>query len=144
VFLVDTNILSGCAPTKADRTHPLIGWMDQNSDRLFLSVVTVAEIEDGIAKAGREGANRKAGLLRNWLDTVLHLYAARILPLDLPVARTLGTLSDRARASGAFPGWADLAIAATAVTHGCIVLTRNLRHFAPTGAPAQNPFEAPP
>ena len=59
---------------------------------LFLSVVTIAEIEDGIAKANREGATRKSRDLSAWLETVLHLYAARILPFDLAAARLAGVL----------------------------------------------------
>jgi predicted nucleic acid-binding protein len=61
--------------------------MDSHSAELFLSTVTIAEIEDGIAKAQREGATRKARDLTAWLETVLHLYAARILPFDLATAR---------------------------------------------------------
>ena len=118
--------------------------MDRNSDRLFLSVVTIAEIEDGVAKCRREGASRKAGLLTDWLETLLHLYSARILPLDITAARTLGTLSDRARAAGHAPGFADLAIAATATCRGYTVLTRNLRHFRMLKLPAHDPFESLP
>lgn len=118
--------------------------MDRNSDRLFLSVVTVAEIQDGIAKTGRTGAHRKAARLAEWLETLLHLYSARILPLDIAVARVAGALSDLARGRGHDAGFADLAIAATARHHGCLVLTRNLRHFQVIGVPAHNPFPSLP
>ncbi len=118
--------------------------MDRNSPLLFLSVVTVAEVEDGISKSRRLGATQKADRLGAWLETVLHLYSARILPLTIPVARALGRLSDRTRASGHSPGFADLAIAATAQHHGCTVLTRNLRHFGPMDVAALDPFEGLP
>jgi hypothetical protein len=49
----------------------LVEWMDAHSDSLFLSVVTVAEIEDGIAKLRREGAPRESADLAAWLETVL-------------------------------------------------------------------------
>ncbi len=144
MYLVDTNVLSAGAPTKAGPAHDLIGWMERRSASLHLSVVTIAEIEDGIAKSRREGATRKAQRLSEWLETLLHLYAAQILPVDLAVARGIGHLSDRARGLGYAPGLADLAIAATAQHHGWTVLTRNLRHFTPLGVPAHDPFTALP
>ena len=140
MFLVDTNVLSAAAPTRTAASADLAGWMERHSERLYLSVITVAEVEDGIAKARREGAVRKADRLAAWLAALLHLYSARILPLDLAAARVLGALSDRARGQGQAPGWADLAIAATAHCHGYTVLTRNLRHFAGLGVAAHDPF----
>ncbi|MDB5398994.1 MAG: PilT protein domain protein, partial [Rhodopila sp.] len=79
MYLVDTNVLSAGAPTKSRPLPDLADWMDRNSERLFLSVITVAEIEDGIAKSRREGAFRKANRLAEWLETLVHLYSARIL-----------------------------------------------------------------
>ena len=122
----------------------LVHWMERNSARLYLSVVTVAEVEDGISKAAREGATRKAGLLGQWLDTVLHLYGARIFDVDAPTARLAGRLSDRARGNGHAPGFADLLVGATAQARGCVVLTRNLRHFVPMGVAAHDPFQGLP
>jgi predicted nucleic acid-binding protein len=60
VYLVDTDVISAGAPSKASAPIALIEWMDKNSDRLFLSSITIAEIEDEIAKARREGSPRKA------------------------------------------------------------------------------------
>ena len=144
MYLVDTNVLSAGAPTKAVAVPGLAAWMDRNSARLYLSVITVAEVEDGIARSRRQGARRKADRLAEWLDTLLHLYASRILPVDLPTVRRLGTLADQARGQGQSPGLADLAIAATAQAAGCTVLTRNLRHFVVLGVPALDPVEALP
>jgi toxin FitB len=141
VYLVDTDVISAGAPSKGVASAALAVWMNRNSDRLFLSTITIAEIEGGIAKNRREGAGRKAERLTQWLETLLHLYSSRILPLDLPAARIAGALSDRARSRGETPGSPDLAIAATAAAHGLTVLTRNLRHFAPLGIPAHDPFE---
>jgi len=114
--------------------------MDAHSTELFLSVVTIAEIEDGIAKANREGATRKCRDLSAWLETVLHLYAARILPFDLAAARLAGVLSDHARGQGHAPGFADVMIAATAQRHGLTILSRNVRHFKPLGVAVHDPF----
>ena len=105
VYLVDTNILSAIAPTKTVVASDLAAWMDRNSDGLYLSVITVAEVEDGIAKSRRQGADRKAGRLAEWLGAVLHLYAARILHLDVAMARLLGQLANRARGIGQTPDW---------------------------------------
>ena len=143
-FLVDTDVISAGAPTKAAARDDLVAWMDANSDRLYLSAVTVAEIEDGLAKARRTGAARKARGIDAWLETLLHLYAARILPFDVDAARVAGRLSDRARASGHAPGFADLAIAGIAVANGLALLSRNVRHFAPLGVKVQDPFRALP
>lgn len=144
MYLVDTNVLSAGAPTKAQPTAELAGWMARNSARLYLSVITIAEVEDGIAKARRAAAGRKADRLAEWLETLLHLYSARILPLDVPTARVLGRLSDQARGAGHAPGFADLAIAATAQVRSYTVLTRNLRHFRFLGVACHDPFESLP
>lgn len=139
-YLVDTNVISAAAPTAAGRSPELVAWMDAHSSDLFLSAVTVAEIADGIAKAKREGASRKASALAAWLRTVLHLYGDRVLPFDTPTAEIAGALSDAARGRGHSPGFVDIAIAATARQHDLTILSRNERHFAPMDALIVNPF----
>lgn len=139
MYLVDTNVISAGAPSRIPSVE-LAAWVNAHSEDLFLSVVTVAEIEDGIAKAKREDATRKASDLTAWLDTVLHLYAARILAFDVVTARIAGGLSDVARGQGQAPGFADIMIAATARRHGLTILSRNLRHFEPLGVPVHDPF----
>lgn len=144
MYLVDTDVISAGAPTKRQPSTALVLWMDRNSDRLFLSTITIAEIADGIARARREGAHRKAAALTGWLDAVLHLYGDRVLPFDVTAARIAGALSDRARSKGRSPGFPDRAIAAIAAAHNLTLLTANLRHFAPLGVPAHNPLDALP
>jgi len=143
-FLVDTNVISALAPARAERPETLLRWLERNSIRLFLSVVTSAEIRAGIAKARREGANRKAENLSSWWGAVEHLYGARILAFDMKAATIAGEMADRARASGHAPGFADIAMAATAAAHGHTLLTRNVRHFAPIYDPVIDPFERTP
>jgi toxin FitB len=143
VYLVDTNVISAAAPTRPVPSA-LIEWMDAHSAALFLSVVTVAEIEDGIAKLRRERAVRKSADLASWLETVCHLYSDRILDFDVPTARMAGIISDRARGQGDAPGFADIIIAATAQRHGLTILSRNLKHFAPLGVAVLDPFLALP
>ncbi|MGH7101490.1 MAG: type II toxin-antitoxin system VapC family toxin [Acetobacteraceae bacterium] len=143
MYLVDTNVISAGA---GGRPAPpeLVAWMDHHSASLFLSAVTVAEVADGIAKLRREGATRKSEHLAAWLETLLHLYADRVLAFDLLTARITGALSDRARGRGHAPGFGDIIIAATAERHGLTILTRNLRHFSPLGVPVLDPFVALP
>ena len=141
MYLVDTNVISAGAPSKAVSATELLKWMDDHSTRLYLSVVTVAEIADGIAKARRERARRKAADLTAWLDTLLHLYSDRVLAFDVAAARVAGELSDLARSKGLAPGFADIVIGATARTRQLIILTRNIRHFAPLGILTVNPFQ---
>jgi len=105
-----------------------------------MSAVTVAEIEDGIAKLRPEGARRRSADLTAWLDTVLHLYGDRVLAFDAATARVAGAMADRARGRGQAPGLADIIVAATAQHHGLTILSRNLRHFAPLGVAVVDPF----
>lgn len=144
MYLVDTDILSTGAPGRREQAAALADWMDAHSDDLFLSAVTVAEICSGIARLRRTGAAARAAHLDDWLELVLHLYGARIIPFDAAAARQAGLLMDRERAAGRSSGFADIAIAATAAGRNLTVLTRNLRHFRPLGIPALNPLEALP
>ncbi len=140
-YLLDTNIISAVAPTKKERPHALVRWLDEASDGVYLSVVTAAEIRDGIAKTAREGASLKAKNLNAWWDAVEHLYGARILAFDLRAAKIAGKMMDSARGAGNAPGFADIAIAATAQAHGLTILSGNLRHFRPIYDLVLNPFD---
>lgn len=139
MYLVDTDIVSAGAPTKASQPH-FAAWMDAQSPNLFLSAVSIAEIEDGIAKLRREGATRKARDLTAWIETIIHLYSDRVLAFDLELARLAGRLSDKARGLGLTPGFADLIIGATALHHRLVLLTRNTRDFLPLGVKVHDPF----
>ncbi|GEL64862.1 ribonuclease VapC [Kozakia baliensis] len=118
--------------------------MDGNSDKLFISAMTIAEIGAGIARLRDNGSLKKAQRLSEWLETLLHLYQHRVLPLDLQAARELGRMTQVVRQAGCMPEMADLSIAATAMVRGYVVLTRNLRHFQGTGVTALDPFESLP
>jgi predicted nucleic acid-binding protein len=143
-FLIDTNIISALAPTRADRPAALIDWLDRRSQDLFLSVVTAAEIRAGIAKAAREGAKRKAETLESWWEAVEYLYGDRILPLDLKAATIAGALADWAAAKGHAPGFADIAVASIAEARALVLLTRNTCHFHHICDRVINPFETLP
>ena len=140
-YLLDTNVISAVAPTKKERPIALVEWLDQASGGLFLSVVTAAEIRDGVAKAAREGAVRKAANLSAWWDAVEHLYGDRILAFDLSAATIAGRMIDLARAAGHAPGFGDIAIAATAQANGLTILSGNIKHFKPICGSILNPFD---
>ncbi|AHG49036.1 twitching motility protein PilT (plasmid) [Rhizobium leguminosarum bv. trifolii CB782] len=142
MFLIDTNVISALAPSKRQSHGSLIEWLDEASPQLFVSVISAAEVKSGIVKAEREGATTKARQLREWWESVEHLYAQKLLPFDLRCAHAAGQILDDARVHQ--PGFGDIAIAATAQVHGLIVLTRNLRHFEPLGARVLDPFNALP
>lgn len=137
MYLLDTNIISVLAPTKSRESRPLITWLKQREDVLFLSAVSAAEVHRGIAKSRRTGAHRKAMMLEHWWTGVELAFGPRIRPVSLEISRVIGGMSDLARATN--PEFADLAIAATAQVDGLTVLTRNLRHFLPLGVPAIDP-----
>lgn len=140
MYLLDTNIVSADAPTKSHvGVEAFSAWIRAHSDRLYLSTITIAEIEAGIARAIRIKATTKAENLRRWLDAVEHFYAGRILPFGVEEARRAGLMLDRARAHA--PGFEDIAIAAIAATHKLTVLTANERHFKPLGVAFANPLK---
>lgn len=142
MFVVDTNVISALASSKRADAKDLAIWLDQASPHLFLSAVTAAEIAAGIAKAERKGASAKARSLGEWWQAVEHFYGEKVLPFDLRCAHLAGRMLDQAR--GHRPGFEDIAIAATAQTHGLTVLTRNLRHFVPFRVSALDLFQGLP
>ncbi|MBF0143210.1 MAG: type II toxin-antitoxin system VapC family toxin [Magnetococcales bacterium] len=121
---------------RRDRKPHVVHWLREvRPSDLFLSVVTIGEVERGIRKQQRQDPDF-AKRLTDWLETVLIHYRDRILPIDVQVVRRWGEMSDRLRHGGA-----DLLIAATALEHGLSVVTRNVSHFDRTGVPLINPFE---
>lgn len=103
---------------------------------MFLSVVTIGEVERGIAAKKRVDPAFAAALAA-WLDGILIDFDQRLLPFDLKAARRWGQLS--ATIGNTTP---DIQIAATALEHGLAVVTRNVAHFKPTGVVAVDPFGA--
>ena len=144
MFLVDTNVVSALAPSRALASPDLVAWLERHTAELYLSVMTVAEIEIGIAKSRRASARRKADELKAWLDAIVALYDDRILPFDRGTTPFVAALSDLAQSRGRPTGLADIIVGAIAQQHGLTVLTRNLRHFAPLGVAAHDPFARPP
>lgn len=140
-FLLDTSVLSLLAPGRPTPDAGLADWLKENNDRLYISAVTVAEVEQGICKLRRAGGGERAEALAGWLDALLDDGADRILSLDANAGRIAGGLSDMATAIGRHPGFADVAIAATAVAHDLTIVTRNGKHFAPLEVNFVDPLE---
>jgi toxin FitB len=137
MYLIDTDVLS--ALSKRRRNPNVEAWITrQRSSELFVSAISIGEIERGIALQRRINPDF-AAMLATWLDQLLAAYGDRILPFDLASARRWGQLSAAIGNSGA-----DLQIAATALEHGLAVATGNVSDFEPTGATVFNPFNAEP
>lgn len=134
MFLLDTVVLSELR--KRDRNPNVVRWLTgASADGVFLSAVTIGEIERGIVRQRAKDV-AFAEALESWFDRTIQIYIDRILPVDTRVARRWGSLSARIGNDGA-----DLLIAATALEHGLTVVTRNTRHFEPTGVALIDPFE---
>ena len=137
-YLLDTNVISEIRKAgdgKADRN--VIAWLSSmDAARLFISAVTVMELELGILRVARRDSVQGARL-RSWMDGhVLPEFSERIVPIDRTVALRCAKLhvpdprSER-----------DAYIAATALVHGMIVVTRNMADFEKTGADLLNPWQ---
>ncbi|MGH7059840.1 MAG: PIN domain-containing protein [Stellaceae bacterium] len=140
-WLLDTNVLSATGPGKRPLPPAAAAWFKERTDSLYFSTVTAAEVEAGIARLRRTGSTARADNLREWFDRILDLYHDRILSFDLAAALIAGTLGDISLAAGRHPGFADVAIAATARSRELVVATLNRRHFEPLRVEIVNPFE---
>lgn len=138
MLLLDTNVVSELRKAKTGKIHPNVKIWAENvlPTQLFLSVVTLLELEMGIGLIERRDT-AQAALLRTWLNHhVLPTFNGRILDVDSTVALCCGRLhvpdprSDR-----------DALIAATALVHDMTVVTRNVADFKPTGVQILNPWE---
>ena len=132
MFLLDTNVIS--ALHRRERNPQVVRWVEnQRTVDLYISVVTVGEIERGIAQQPRDNPSFARSLVQ-WLNRILSAYGNRILPVDTATARRWGQLTATLGHDSA-----DLLIAATAMEHGLTVVTRNVRDFEPTGVAVLNP-----
>jgi toxin FitB len=134
MYLLDTNVLSELRRRKRDPN--VLAWVQAvDSSDLYLSTVTIGEIELGITQQLRRDSVF-AQHLSDWLSLTIRVYGERILPLTIGIARRWGRLAGQLGNKQI-----DLVIAATALEHGLTVVTRNVSDFAPTGVPVLNPFD---
>jgi toxin FitB len=140
-YLLDTNIISKFAPDKTPPSPEVRDWFHQQgeADGLFLSAMTVAEVERGLRSLHRRGGFERAKRLSLWLDFITTTFDDRILPMDTVVARIAGSMEDDARGNGQNPRLGDIIIAATARAYDLTVITENLRHFEPLDVPVDLP-----
>ena len=137
MYLLDTDVVSELRRAKAGEADPhVVAWAASVSvASLFLSAITVLELELGVLRIERRDSVQGA-ILRAWLEEqVLPAFSERILPVDTAVARRCAKLRVPDQRSER-----DALIAATALTHGLIVATRNGADFQPTGVEMLNPW----
>ncbi|MEC3862816.1 type II toxin-antitoxin system VapC family toxin [Mesobacterium sp. TK19101] len=133
IHILDTNVIS--AVRRADRAPQVAAWLaDRAEDTLFLSVITLGEIERGIRLQDPRNPDF-ARDLRRWLDRTVTVFGDRVLPFTATDARIWGDLSARLGHNGA-----DLMIAAQALARDAVVVTGNVADFLPTGARVVDPF----
>ena len=139
MYLLDTNVISELRKAKSSQADPqVLQWArGVAAPQLYMSVISVLELEMGVLRIERRDA-RQGALLRTWLEQqVLRNFQDRMLAVDVPVARCCAQLhipnpcSDR-----------DALIAATALTHGMTLVTRNTHDFQSSGALLLNPWLA--
>jgi predicted nucleic acid-binding protein len=137
MYLLDTNVVSELRKAKAGKADKrLTAWAASvPASSLFLSVITILELEIGTLLVERRDPTQGA-VLRLWLDShVQPAFAGRVLAVDTAVAQRCARLhvpdprADR-----------DALIAATALAHGMIVVTRNLADFKPMSVDLFNPW----
>ena len=133
-YLLDTNVVS---ELRKQRPHGgVVAWLNhQQEDQLFLSAVTMGELQEGIERARRQDPSKASGI-ESWTDRLATSY--QILPMDTPCFREWGRIMDRK------PDrlLEDAMIAATARVHQLIVATRNEADFKQLDVRILNPFKS--
>jgi predicted nucleic acid-binding protein len=137
MFVLDTNVVSELRKAKAGKANRNVAaWaVGVSSGSLFLSAITVLELESGVLLVERRDPVQGA-LIRAWMDGhVMPAFDGRVLPVDTAVALQCARLHVPDRRSER-----DALIAATAMVHGMTVVTRNVVDFEQTGVPLLNPW----
>ena len=134
-YLLDTNIISELRRSRPDPA--VVKWLDGiGRANLLLSVLTIGEIHQGIVRLARRDPDQ-ARVLADWLAALEHGYADRIIPVTSPVTRRWAELN----AVRPLPV-IDSLLAATAIEHDAVLVTRNVRDLEGVDVRMVNPFEA--
>jgi predicted nucleic acid-binding protein len=137
-FLLDTNILSELMRPRPEAKVTV--WVAaQNIEMLFLSVVSIGELETGFTTM--QDAQRRARLEASLERHMAHLFLGRVLPVTQAIAARWGRLSGMRQTVGRPLGAPDGMIAATALEHGLTVVTRNRKDFDGLAIAQLNPWE---
>ncbi len=136
-YLVDTCVISELAKTSPNAN--VVHWINnQELKNIHLSVITIGEISRGIEKL-TDGSRKKK--LRSWLeDDLLSLFGSRLLDIDLEVAICWGELTATLDQMGKPMPAVDSLIAATALKHQCVLVTRNVEDFKYSKVEISNPW----
>lgn len=133
------NLLDTCVFAEYQKKQPdekVIAWVNSRiEETLFLSVLTIGEINKGIAKLPK---SKRKTELEKWLQKLIIRFDKRILPLDLEVVRFWGELTGTLETKGRVLPIIDSLIAATALVHNLTIITRNEDDFADTGVKLLN------
>lgn len=138
MYVLDTNVLSELRKVRLGKADGNVTAWTESVDAadLFVSAITIMELELGVLSIERKDATQGA-MLRAWLDQhVLPEFSGRTLPIDTAVAQRCVRLHVPDKR-----GERDALIAATALVHGMTVVTRNVADFKPTGVTIVNPWE---
>ena len=137
-YLLDTCVISEFTRRQPDER--IIHWLDSLDEaKLFLSVITIGEIQHGIE---RLPDSRRKNELMIWLNVgLIERFSGRILALDVPTLVLWGTLIAHLEASGQPMSVMDSLIAASALHNNLILVTRNTADFVPCGVQLLNPWE---
>lgn len=137
-YLLDTNVPSEAIRLRADAR--VDSWLrSQDDESLFLSAITIGELRKGLI-THPEGRRRVQ--IQEWLELeLIPLFADRILPVTQSIAERWGILSGQRQQKGRPLGMADGLIAATALEHGLVLVTRNGKDFEGLGVIMINPWE---
>ncbi|MDO9279938.1 MAG: type II toxin-antitoxin system VapC family toxin [Polaromonas sp.] len=139
MFILDTHVVSELRKVRLDKADVNVTAWTQSVDAadLFVSAITIMELELGVLSIERKDATQGA-MLRSWLEQhVLPEFSGRTLPVDTAVAQRCARLHVPDKR-----GERDALIAATGLVHGMTVVTRNIADFKPTGVKVINPWEA--
>jgi len=134
-FLLDTSVISELV--KKNPRRQVVDWIDgQEESTLFLSALTVGELEKGIAKLPASARKRK---LLSWVRRDLaERFGGRLLPIDVRVAARWGAITGESEKRGRPLPVIDSLIAATALVHDLQIVTRNIRDFERCGVACVN------